>query len=692
MSRFLTISRSLLVAVGVLAAVAVSWATETAAQPPAVGDAIRWAPADVAVCGAVLRVREQLEAAAETRAWDRLTAMPVWRQVSEVWNLPLTRVAREVLYAKLTEPGKPGAQLDVLLNDPQLQRLAAMGVDMLDEEFVWYADANTIDLLRVMAPTGNVPALNGLLASDRLDSEAVRRAAVRQMAESLAGSLVAREAPLPAPSVVWAFRLSDTGRAAEQLGKFELLASLVCWTNPELRGRLSRHTVAEDSYITFKLEGRMAAPWVAQRLAELEVDPDAVKQILDALGELPFVVALGMRQDYLVLAVGPSLEAIETMLHGDNRLIDRPEMAPLQAALQQRLTGLAYASPELAAAMREAILPATDASAGDDLGPILAYSIWTERGIEQFTWDWPAGKDWANAEPLRLLPYAGEHPLILATWQCRMDREELTAWADRMAQSAGRFDAWLRPQLSGAALRYYRVGVALWRPFGRRGGEAIRNMVFPLLEHGQGMVVVDARRDQAEQLAVRPALVLDLSRAEQFHATCDELEQMITEIRDALADRPAALPAAAESETDRKRVCHLGDDRAGAFAPSLGLSRRVAVLTLSPGHARELLEARTSTPAFLADEPGELLSLAHFDWSALVELSRPAGHQAAEAVTDWIVQIDGAALSSGQRQSLHAQLDTLFDLLQVVRTISCRRYLVDGALVTHRIAELRDVQ
>ncbi len=701
MNRFPTMSRRFLAIAALVGCTAGLQAVPAAEQPPLMGEAIRWVPADAALCGAVLRVRQQVEAAGATRAWGRLAAMPVWKQLADAWNLPTTRVARELLYAKLTEPGTTGAQIDTLLSDPQLQRLAELGLDMLDEEFVWYADANAVDFLRLMMPQRPIH-LDVRLRDGAPDPREVQRELARQMAERLAQSLADRAEPPALPSVVWAFRVSDVQRAAEQLGKLELVGSLLCWTHPGLRGRLNRRSLAGQSFITLTLNGRMAAPWLTQHLASLDVAPELAARLVDTVNGTPLVVVLGMRQDFLVLSVGPSFDAIEAMLGGSDRLIDRVELAPLRDVLQQRLTGLAYASPEMAAALREMTAPPADASKADaskanaaataDLGPILAYSIWTERGIEQRTFDWPAGKDWAEVEPLRLLSHAGEHPVVLVAWQSSMDREQLAAWADRVEQRIEQLDAWLRGRLTGVSLRYYRVSVALWRPVGRRAGEAVRQTVFPLLEHGQGMVVVDACRNDAGRLVVRPALVLDLSPAESFHATYVELEQMLAEIRAALADAEFEPRVRSQAEANRTRVYHWGDDEPDAFAPSLGLCDGVAVLALSRSHALELLKPSASPPAFLAGGPDDLLSVVYLDWSALVELARPTGHEVAVALANRIAQTDAGPSSADRWEPLHSQVDTLFDLLQVVRGVSCRGYLSDGALVTHRIVELRDVE
>ncbi|NCC95058.1 MAG: hypothetical protein EOM10_17625, partial [Opitutae bacterium] len=254
-----------------------------------------------------------------------------------------------MLYARLTEPGTAGARIDTLLDDPQLQRLAELGLDMLDEEFVWYADANAVDFLRLVAPSPRSIRLDVRLEDGAPDPQKVQRELTRQMAERLAQSLADRDEPPVLPSVAWAFHVSDAGRAAEQLGKLELIGSLVCWTHPELRGRLNRRSLAGHSFITLTLSGRMAAPWLTQYLTSLDVAPELAERLVDAVSDMPLVAALGMRDNYLVLSIGPSFDAITAMLAGKDRLVDRAELAPLREALQQRLTGLAYASPEMAA-------------------------------------------------------------------------------------------------------------------------------------------------------------------------------------------------------------------------------------------------------------------------------------------------------------------------------------------------------
>ncbi len=64
------------------------------------GAAVGWIPADAAACSAVLRAEEQVRAVADSRAWGRLVAMPVWERFAEVWQNPWVRAGGEVLFAE----------------------------------------------------------------------------------------------------------------------------------------------------------------------------------------------------------------------------------------------------------------------------------------------------------------------------------------------------------------------------------------------------------------------------------------------------------------------------------------------------------------------------------------------------------------------------------------------------------------
>ncbi len=673
------------------------------------GSAISWVPADAAVCGAVLRGQEQFEAVAASRAWSRVGAMPVWEQLSETWQLPLVRLARELLYAQLTEPGTPGAQVEALISDPQLQRVVALLADMVSEEVVWYADAHTVDFLQLVGQMPEAAELKMLLRHDEAgaDLRQARRTAVKALAESLAE----RAGQIELPGMVWAFRVRDTQRAAEQLGKLELIASLICWTRPELRGRLRRAGMNGSSYITLTLDGRLAAPWLRRELAALDVEPDEAEQIVAGLERLPLVVALGMRGNYVVLSVGPSLDALQKM-HGDEaRLVDRPELAPLKEGLQQRLTGFSYISPPLAAGLREATVQPVEAAPHRTPGAVLAYSLWTDRGIEVFTFDWSAGPGWADVEPLRLLAHAGQQPLALVAWRCQVNEERYNAWANDIAAGGQRLDAWLRPRLETQSLKGYRIALALGRPFGRRGEALLRAAVLPLLEHGQGMIVFDARRSEPGRLAVRPAMVVDLSRAGSLKAAYAEFGQVSVEVRNALAEVDS--DRLEQPETDggsengppptwhrgfqtafplQPHVYYRGDGPPDTLALALGLSEHVAVVALSPGRAGELLEPHAPQLGGLLAEPRERLTAAYLDWSGLVELARPAAHRAARSLATALTQAEENADDAAEWDLLHSQTDTLLDLLQVVRSVSAQQFVSDGALVTHQLIEMRDVE
>ena len=44
------------------------------------------------------------------------------------------------------------------------------------------------------------------------------------------------------------------------MGKFELVLGLICWSDPQLRGRMGRERIDGNDYLTLSLDGGMI-PW-----------------------------------------------------------------------------------------------------------------------------------------------------------------------------------------------------------------------------------------------------------------------------------------------------------------------------------------------------------------------------------------------------------------------------------------------
>ena len=150
------------------------------------------------------------------------------------------------------------------------------------------------------------------------------------------------------PNFVVGFKLKNTDLAKEQLIKLETIGNIVLESNEQTKGHFKKTKVGDYEYLVLELDGGMV-PWdelPMDKLKEMEAKEGDVQKIIDRLKESKLVIALGVRDNYLLSSIGSSLECLEKLGQG-NRLIDRPELKPLEKFVDRRLTSIGYVSQEM---------------------------------------------------------------------------------------------------------------------------------------------------------------------------------------------------------------------------------------------------------------------------------------------------------------------------------------------------------
>src|SRR5262249_3446464 len=158
-----------------------------------------------------------------------------------------------------------------------------------------------------------------------------------------------------------------------------------------------------------------------------------------------------MHGDYLLLAFGEST-AVVSRLGGVKNLAGRPEFKPLQKFADKKLTSIGYVSqalraktsttPEdieefaklgstlvekvdLTAEQRKRIETDLKALAGDvkkfltKPGAQMAFSFYSERGSESYSYDWTKHPELDGSKTLPLLSHAGGSPLLVTVSRAR---------------------------------------------------------------------------------------------------------------------------------------------------------------------------------------------------------------------------------------------------------------------------------
>ena len=82
-----------------------------------------------------------------------------------------------------------------------------------------------------------------------------------------------------------------------------------------MQNRLKRATIGGHSYLTFKLDGSMV-PWdpgIVEKIRSLAATPADGDKLIEHLKKTTLVVSLGLHDDYLLLAIGPSTDVLSKM-------------------------------------------------------------------------------------------------------------------------------------------------------------------------------------------------------------------------------------------------------------------------------------------------------------------------------------------------------------------------------------------
>ena len=85
------------------------------AEVPAPENSLAWIPQDAAFYQAVLRNREQLDAVVHSRAWARLRALPLWREVERLGSSPAARLAWQEVHSRAVASQPAAGQIESLV-------------------------------------------------------------------------------------------------------------------------------------------------------------------------------------------------------------------------------------------------------------------------------------------------------------------------------------------------------------------------------------------------------------------------------------------------------------------------------------------------------------------------------------------------------------------------------------------------
>ena len=694
---------------------------------------IRLIPADASIYGASLRNGEQIKMIAESNAWQKLM------------NMPSVQMALGMLQAKLEDGDDPQtAQVKAALESPQVQDLLRLLGDMFSKDVFFYGNADLPEVLELVQDLGNASSYGPIYftAAGEADSMSPQEMQGKAVLYTLARDLD----KLKVPTMVWGFAVDDEDRAKIHQGKLEGFMGILAFMQPAFAGRVNSQDVAGSKFLTLTLDGEMI-PWdevPLDDIRDVEANEGDVDKIVEKIKQLKLVIAFGVREGYLMMAVTDSVESLAKMGEGDG-LLSRPELAVLKKHGNERLTGVGYVSEDFTTRMAVSPedldgllmigntalkqLPLADeakerirrdvSELANDLkklipknGAAAKISFLTDQGIEAYAYNWTENKVLDGSGSLDLLSHVGGDPLLAITWREHVYPEAYDRFIHWVRIGHKYFEEFGVPEMSDHDREAFEKAAKAMRPLCERLNEVNRESLIPAFD-GQAAFVLDAKlrskkianevpeTEEAMPLP-EPALVVGIKDADamreayvgyqRFFDDFLEVARELDEDGEIPDDYRIPWPDVSEDGTSSilsyTLPSELGVDE--QIKPNAVLTDDLAVVTASEAHSARLLkDTPPAAKGVLADARQNRAVAVMFNWAGTVDALTPWVRLAAREVAKENL---GGEDDDPQIEAIVSQVDTVLEVLKAIRGCTAECYFEDGALVTHSLMEVQDIE
>jgi len=677
-------------------------------------------PANTEYFASVLRLGETVEILGKTQLWKM------------VWNDKFVQEAWKKFLADY-EMNEKSAPLRGVLNDPANKDWPALAGDAFSNEiFVAVGDGGGETLAMFGEFYGN-SFTQGITEGikNANNPEAAQKAQARRVLTMF------NEKPerLKLPDILIGLKVSEPDKVAAQIKRLDGILPMLTKGTP-VEGRIETAKIGGDEFRILAVDGSLL-PWkeFEDRLDNLEDKPNEFKKLIDHVKKMKLTVAIGVRQGYLLIAIGHTTEQLAKFGGTGEKLASRAEFKPLAKFAGKPLTSVSYTSAKL----RKAVAPKPEDIAGylslakeglkraeqlpeeqrkaiekdlealaKDLatgfttpGGAMDFSVRTPTGWESFAHDYtePIGK----SVPLTMLNQLGGNPLVAAVYRSGTTVEDylaFTKWLKIFAGHGEKAVEALAPNGEEMVKKYREEAVPLLKEL----DQIVEKLWLPALADGQQGIVLDGVWTSKQWHAAMPpadkpmpmielAFLLGVSDAAKFEKAVESL-RLWTNKAYARTRELNPAGAAPEFEIPKPNVLKvkgvtlanyaipeaLGLDT--QFLPTAGLTDKFAALSLSRGHTERLLK---ETPlkvkaAPLADPSKPLDGAFHVNWAGIVDTLAP-----------WIEMGASFAPQPDDGPNLEEYLPKMLGVMKVFRSYTRVTYREAGGTVTHSEAIFGDV-
>lgn len=731
-----TIGRRAVLAAGLLIALPVVAPPAHAADDDSYGNSLDWVPASATVYSSSLRVKQQIDAIAESNAWKKFLEIP---SIAMGWQMAEMQI---------NNPEGPAAMFWQLMELPENKQLAKMLGEMFSDEIVFYAGEDFpkfVELMSVLQGSRVAPMIE---AMDIGGGEFVdpNEARIRAVAEAIE----ADPELLTTPEMVMAFKVKDADAAETQLKRLEVVANMAIQQS-KAEVELEREEIGDVEYLVLNLDGSMI-PWPAEAPANMPIDEETYESLKEIVSEKEVSVALGVWNNYVILSFGESTDHLAE-LGDEDLLVETDDFAPLLPHLEEEegdLVGVSYIS---AAVMKhqaltpqdlddtaEALDDAIENSDGiddelkgelsedlvefaDDMKPYLpkpgaiaSCTLDTDAGFESYTYNWAENTRLDGSLPLELTNHLGGSPIIAVVGRGVHDPNAYALLAKWVGKGIGYFEGYGLAEMDEEDREQAKKALELVKPLLARIDKTTREHLIPALKDGQTALVIDADiksnqwqkempKSYAELPMVELAIVVGVSdaaelktAAKEYWAIAKDAVEVVRELDDEESiPEDFELPNPAKTETSDGAVYAWAlpsdaevDDQI-ALAVSIG--KHVAAVASSPALAERVLaeSAWKDLPVGDVEEPRAVV--AGINFASLIDASAPwidyairvnlAGEEAAASDPDE---------DDSQAAEICSQVKSGLEILKCFRGAWSETVKEDGVWMTHTVTVFEDIK
>lgn len=683
-----------------------------AAGPLAAQDnSLSLVPKDAYFYQSTLRWGEQWQAVVKSKAWAKLNSLPAvkmaWQKVEEEWG----------------NAGGPLSMVRQWYEQDENRQLVQLFTQLAADEVFVFGGRDSIDFVQLL---GDVQTSNQFAPLALMLRGGVQAAGNTQDRIGYVLQTLARNPQrIKAPDVVIGFKLADPKLAEKQLRRLDELIQGV----PPLNQFVKKTKVGGGNYFTLELDGQMV-PWDQLPIRNFEEKQGDFDGLMKRLKNLKVSINLGLRGQYLLMAVGESSAALATLGKGPT-LGDHADLKPLAKFSDRRLTSIGYVSKDckvmltptkkdLEESFQSAVdlikdaglTPQQEAKLRKELqglageiyrrtpqaGSALAFTFLTERGYEGYSYNRTKNDDLDGSKALTLLEHLGGSPLFFTSMRNRHSPEDYDTVVKVLKLAHSYFEELGLSKLPVDAQQQYQQVMKIAGPLLVRLDKTTGQMLVPALADGQSACLIDAKLASKQWHKDMPAskqplpilelgLVVGVSDPALLRKAMEEYRgianDVIAAIRKFAPDADFKIPEPETTKASKGTLYFYPLPEAAGLdkqlQPTAGLGAKVAVVTLSREHASRLLNP---TPLTTAEGPltktkGPLASATYLDWAGLVQ-----------AVTPWV---DFGMQQGRAPDDIRDQVRTVLQILQCLRSFSSVTYIEDGAVVSHDETVVRDL-